>query len=182
MRKKILYIWDILMIIVLAACSFPMQEEAQPSPTRSAETPTPEIAENIFDQGTFSLSLPTGWSVSGPMMVDSAPNGTFMLYLLGENPAGADAPGTSRVVVAKASEWTPETFALSQCSTCPENPFESLTLGGMPASRTQVGGGGVPFMVTWYFVEHGDDLIALAIHDPETLEPLSEVVQSIQFK
>jgi hypothetical protein len=88
----------------------------------------------------------------------------------------------SRVVVANASEWTPEEFALSQCSTCPENPIESLILGGLPASRTQVGGGGVPFMVTWYFIEHGDDLIALAIHDPETLEPLDEVIQSIQFK
>jgi hypothetical protein len=52
----------------------------------------------------------------------------------------------------------------------------------MPASRTQVGGGGVPFVITWYFVEHNGNLIALAIHDQQTLEPLDAVIQSIVLK
>ncbi|MEJ2758140.1 MAG: hypothetical protein P8046_06605 [Anaerolineales bacterium] len=73
-------------------------------------------------------------------------------------------------------------LALMQCSTCPDNGFEEVTLGGQPALRTQIGGGGVPFMVTWYYVEHGENLIGIDIHDPETLEPLTSVIESIQFQ
>jgi hypothetical protein len=38
------------------------------------------------------------------------------------------------------------------------------------------------FMMTWYFVPYQDKLIGFAIHDPETLAPLEEVIQSKQFE
>jgi hypothetical protein len=77
---------------------------------------------------------------------------------------------------------TPEDFVRSQCSTCPQNDFEAVMLDGIPALRTDIGGGGVPFAITWYFVEHEGNFIALAIHDPQTLEPLNEVIESIRFE
>ena len=66
-------------------------------------------------------------------------------------------------------------------STCLDYPFEDVALDRRPARRTQIGGGGVPFTVTWFFIEGKDQLIALAIHDLETLEPLEEVIKTIRF-
>lgn len=101
---------------------------------------------------------------------------------LGIDPAPGGGPGNSQIVIADPKQWTPEQFAQAQCSTCPASPFENVTLGGEPVQRTQVGGGGVPFTITWYFVEHNGKLIALAIHDPETLKSLDDVIQSIRFQ
>ena len=61
------------------------------------------------------------------------------------------------------------------CSTCPENSFEEVTVGGKPGLRTEIGGGGVPMVITWTFVENQGKLIAFAIHDPQTLAPLNAV-------
>jgi hypothetical protein len=135
----------------------------------------------MFGPGTFSLTLPAGWDVFGPESITTDPSRPYELYLLGVDPSVSGGPGTSRVIVARATEWTPEELAVSQCSTCPPGDFEAVTIAGRPALRTQIGGGGVPFVTTWYFVEHRGNLIAFAIHDPETLEPLSEVIDTIQF-
>lgn len=133
-------------------------------------------------QGGFSLHLPTGWKVIGPIEAVNVADHTFDLYRLGIDPGPSGGPGPSSIAIADPDLWTPESFAISQCSTCPVNPFEEITLGGLPALKTSVGGGGVPFTSTWYFVEHLGNLIALDIHDEETLEPLEDVIQSIQFQ
>jgi hypothetical protein len=53
--------------------------------------------------------------------------------------------------------------------------------GGLEARGTQVGGGGVPFAVEWVLVERSGKLIGVSIHDPETLAPLENVLQSVTF-
>lgn len=132
-------------------------------------------------EGNFSLALPDGWEVFEPLTGGNDPDRAYTLYILGPDPAPG-GPGNSTIAIADSTQWTPEQFAQAQCSTCPANPFEDVMLGGTPARRTQVGGGGVPFTITWYFVENNGQLIALAIHDPETLEPLEDVIQSIRFE
>jgi hypothetical protein len=168
-------------LVGLGACGSPqINTSASPSPDKLA-TSTVEPAQNIFGQGMFTIDLPAGWDISSEE-IKSDPNRPYVLYLLGEDPTTNDGPGTSRVIIANALEWTPEDFVLSQCSTCPLNPLESTTLGGVPALRTEIGGNGVPFVITWYFVEHNGKLVAFAIHDPETLLPLDEVIASIRFE
>jgi hypothetical protein len=177
-----------LLLLVLSACASqtatpvaPPVTEA-PQPTDVPSDPTEEPAELVFGTGTFSLDLPEGWDIFGPVEVTNDPDRPYESYRLGENPSASGGPGMSMVAIDRTASWTPEDFVLSQCSTCPESEFESITLGGVPASRTQIGGGGVPFAITWYFVEHAGNFIAFAIHDPETLEPLEEVIETIQFE
>jgi len=144
--------------------------------------PTEAGAESIFGPGTFNMILPLNWDVAGPETISDDSGRTYRSYSLGEDPTSSGGPGMSHVIIASAAEWTPEDLALMQCSTCPDNGFEQVTVGGKPALRTQVGGGGVPMMITWYFVESQGNLIAFAIHDPQTLEPLQEVIESIGFE
>lgn len=197
--KKLILFTSILSILGLAvACSLspvitsstsnqqPPVEDTDASADQPADqnpdTPADLPAESVFGPGTFSLDLPAGWDVSGPLPVADESGRSYQIYVLGEDPTGQDGPGLSKVVVANAVEWTAQDLALMQCSTCPDNGFEEVTLGGHPALRTEIGGGGVPFMVTWYYVENGDNLIGIAIHDPVTLEPLTDVIESIQFQ
>jgi len=178
----------VLGCLLLGACNLPSAVTVVPGTTpqpsltpEPVSSPEPKV-ESVFGPGTFSLTLPTGWDVFGPEKVNSDANRPYDIYLLGEDPTGSDGPGTSKVIVARAAEWSAEELALAQCSTCPVNPFEAVTLGGRDALRTQVGGGGVPFMITWYFVENQGNLIGICIHDPETLAPLEAVLSSIQFE
>jgi hypothetical protein len=156
------------------------RETAESTPTADPDVTQPARYYNA--EGGFSLDLPDGWRVLDPLTANNDPNRPFALYILGIDPAPSGGPGNSQIVIADPKQWTPEQFAQAQCSTCPASPFENVTLGGEPAQRTQVGSGGVPFTITWYFVEHNGKLIALAIHDPETLKPLDDVIQSIQFQ
>jgi hypothetical protein len=175
--------WIVFLVglLVLVACS--SQQASPPVTSQPAlpATPTVETAQSIFGPGTFSISLPEGWDVASSE-INTDPTRPYTLFLLGDNPTGNDGPGISQVVVAEAGLWTPEDFVLSRCSTCPQNPFEQVTLGGKDALRTEIGGGGVPFFITWYFIENKGNFIALAIHDPQTLQPLEEVLSSIQFE
>jgi hypothetical protein len=189
MKKLVRFTGFFIFTALLAACA--LQPSGSPSvPTEQAvlvpaetATSTPvDAAANVFGPGTFTIDLPQGWDIFGPLTVENEENGAYEVFLLGENAAGSDGPGASRVAILDAGTWTVGEFVLAQCSTCPENPYESVTLGGLPATRTQIGGGGVPFMVTWYFVEKDGKLFAFAIHDPETIEPLEDVIQTIQFE
>lgn len=107
---------------------------------------------------------------------------SYDTYILGTEPDASGGPGSSKIVIADPAQWTPELFVKSQCSTCPLHSFDEVVLGGREALRTQIGCGSVPILVTWYFVEHNGKLIALAIHDPETLEPQEDVLEGIQFE
>lgn len=184
--RLIVRILPLLFVSLLAlACQVLGQATPTPTPTVPA-TPTdvpatPDPARYVNEQGGFSLILPQGWTAIGPQPVGNDPARPYDLYILGQDPAPSGGPGSSQIAILDAAQWTAEDFVLSQCSTCPAGTFEDVTLGGVPARRTQVGGGGVPFMVTWHFVEHDGKLIALAIHDPESLEPLDEVLQSFQI-
>jgi hypothetical protein len=151
----------------------------QPSPTG---LPTLDPARYYNEEGVFSLALPDGWSAIGPLEVSGDTEDTYNLYVLGADPAFDGGPGSSKIIVADAGLWTAGEFAVAQCGTCPEHPFEDVMLGGLPAQRTLIGGGAVPFTITWIFVENEGKLIGLAIHDPETLAPLEEVLQSIEIQ
>jgi hypothetical protein len=50
----------------------------------------------------------------------------------------------------------------------------------MPAQRAVLGGNGLP-EVEWFFVENEGKLIAFTIHDPATLQTMSEVLESLSF-
>lgn len=171
----------VFLIVFLAGCGSLKVSPALEATLEPITASTVQPAQNIFGEGSFIIDLPDGWDISSEE-ITSDPERPYMLFLLGENPTLDGGPGTSRVVIANAIQWTPEDFVLSQCSTCPINPFESTTLGGKPALQTEIGGGGVPIMITWYFVEYQGKLFAFALHDPQTLEPLDEVLASIQFE
>ncbi len=63
-----------------------------------------------------------------------------------------------------------EQFAASQCSTYPAHPSWAVALGT------------VPFEKSWFFFEHQGKRIGLAIHDPDTLEPLDEVLATFRLE
>jgi hypothetical protein len=177
-----------LAAILLTACtsSTPTPEASSPTqvpqPTDLPAVSTEEPAQLVFGPGTFSLDLPVGWEIYGPLEVTNDPDRPYEVYQLGEDPSTSGGPGMSIVAIDRTDRWTPEDFVLAQCSTCPNNGFESVTIDGIPALRTEIGGGGVPIMITWYFVEHRGNFIAFTIHDPETLLPLEDVIQSIRFE
>ena len=175
------YILYLASFLVLAACGSLQETPSEPPQPGFTITPSVGAAQGVFGPGTFSIDLPQGWDITS-VEINTDPNRPYTLYLLGVNPTGNDGPGVSRVAIADADQWTPEDFALAQCSTCPQNAFESVNLGGKPALRTEVGGGGVPIRITWYFVENNGNFIALAIHDPESLLPLEDVLASIMFE
>jgi hypothetical protein len=171
-------------VLTPAATSIPT---IPPTPTVLVASPAPatlrpDPGRYSNAEGGFSLVLPEGWSAAGPLPIDGDPQRPYNLYVLGTDPASSGGPGASKIAILDPQQWTPEDFALAQCTTCPVQPFEDVTLGGKPARRTQVGGGDVPFMVTWTFVENQGKLIALDIHDPDSLEPLEDVLQSITFE
>jgi hypothetical protein len=178
-----------LTLFLLGACNTqpdvtkdPLPTDLPSVPTEEPPIPIDEPAQRVFGPGTFSLDLPEGWDIFGPIEVTNDPDRPYEAYHLGEDPTSSGGPGVSIVAIDRTAKWTPEDFVLSQCSTCPQNPFESVTLDGIPALRTEIGGGGVPIMITWYFVEHRGNFIAFALHDPETLEPLEETIETIQFE
>jgi hypothetical protein len=175
----------VIAILLLAACSLQPAEPAAP-PTQPADqepaAPTDAAAESIFGPGTLTMEIPVGWNVAGPMTITDDSGRSYQSWALGEDPTSSGGPGTSHVIIADPAEWTPEDLALVQCSTCPNNGFDEVTIGGKQGLRTEIGGGGVPFMTTWYFVENQGNLIAFAIHDPQTIEPLESVITSIRFE
>jgi len=178
---------------LLAACNMPTQpplvtqpgnEPAVTVPVSTLPTASqpPDAARFTIPAAGLSLRLPDGWQVAGPLPTSASSDVPFDLYVLGANPQTSDGPGASLIAVADSAEWTPQQFVQAQCSTCPEHDFQEVTLGGLPALRTEVGGGGVPFTTTWFFVENQGKTIAISILDPQTMAPLEEVLQSIRFE
>lgn len=175
MKKFLVPIWLIVGLLILSGCNLN-------APAPSVQQPTEVTAIPIFGPGTFSLDLPDSWDVAGPNIVTADDGRSYDDYAMGEDPTSSGGPGTSHVIIADAAQWTPEELVLMQCSTCPENGFEEVVVGGKSAQRTEIGGGGVPMMITWTYVENNGKLIGFAIHDPRTLEPLNGVIDSIIFE
>ncbi len=191
--KRFLFL--ILPMVVLAAC-LPTGEPIVATPivvptlaatavpaTLISATPIPTAPGTRYTnaEGQFSLQLPDGWQLLASQIMTNDGERPYALYTLGESPASSGSPGNSKIVIVDAQLWTIEAFVQSQCTVCPTHPVEQVTLNGIPAQQTKIGGGSVPFTVTWHFITHNSNLIALAIHDAETLEPLNDVLQSIQL-
>jgi hypothetical protein len=137
----------------------------------------------VNTEGKFSLVLPVGWLELGPLAMTLPETGAgYSLYVLGSAPTESGGPGASIIVIADAAQMTLEQFAASQCSTCPAHSPEAVTLGTVPTERLLIGGGAVPFEKSWFFFEHHGRRIGLAIHDPETLEPLDEVLATLRLE
>lgn len=190
--KKNRWLWFFGFAALLWACNFPavttstqtaMVPTSTPMPAPEISTPTPDPSRYYNAEGGFSLRLPEGWQVSGPFEVKNDPARPYIAYLLSLSTELSlrGGPGISKIVVADPVQWNAEKFIMDQCNTCPVNPLEEITLDGIPAQRTQVGGGDVPFLITWVFVQHRGKWLGFAIHDPETLVPFEEVIQSIRF-
>jgi hypothetical protein len=147
-------------------------------------TPTPAMTgtKYINKEAGISLILPEGWDVAGPFPVSITVDGTsnYNLYNLGVQPEASGGPGVSHIIVGDAQKLTIEAFVQSQCSTCPIHPIETVILGEVPAKSTIIGGGSVPLEIEWFFMEHNGRLIGLSIHDPETLETLDDVLQTLR--
>lgn len=174
MKKLFLFSGLLLGGLILNACA--------PQATDMPAEPTVVEAESVFGAGTFSFDLPDGWDIFGPEKINDDQGRSYDLYLLGEDPTSSDGPGISQVIVASADQWTPQDLAQAQCSTCLDNGFEEVAVAGKSAQRTQIGGGGVPIVITWYYVENHGNLIAFALHNPQTLAPLDAVIETIVFE
>jgi hypothetical protein len=101
---------------------------------------------------------------------------------MGNQPETSGGPVTSHLIVADPQKLTIETFAQYQCSTCSMNPIETFMLGEIPAKHTIIGGGSVPSEMEWFFMEHNGDPIGFSIHNPETLETLEEINQTLRLE
>lgn len=171
----------------LAACN-PSQntpapatpEPTTPSPTAVPATPnnpTPNIpAEAVphaFVEGNFSISLPAGWKVAGPFDATQ-----YRLYTFGFEPGNSGGPGISQIILANEGTLTVEQFAQQQCNACPSNPIEDITLGGLPAKRTVIGGGSAPAF-EWHFINHAGKLIGFSIRPAG--DGLEWILPSVSF-
>jgi hypothetical protein len=183
-----------ILMVSITACTTeiaPTAENISLTETASVEivpinTPTPESSESRYfnQEARISLILPDGWDVAGPFSVSIITNGShdYHLYNLGIQPEASGGPGISHLIVADPQKLTIEAFIQDQCSTCPVNPIETTMIGNISTKRSIVGGGSVPFEIEWFFVEHNGNLVGLSIHDPETLETLEEVIQTLQLE
>lgn len=176
---------SVFVLAILCACT-PAEVPSQQQLVDDLEivveqTLTAQETRYINSEGSFSLVLPESWQVAGPQQGTSGGGLSFSLYRLGQDPDASGGPGTSSIVIADAGTLTIEAFVLGQCSTCPLAPIEDIVLGEVAARQTVIGGGGVPVQVTWTFFEHAGKLIGLAIHNSETLEPLTGVLQSLEL-
>jgi len=173
----------VAMLCALAALIGACSAGATP-PAAATAPPPPILAETRYvnAEGRFRLALPEGWSAAGPFAIPVDGGGTYNLYTLGLEPSAEGGPGISRVIVADAADLTVDQFLTLQCSIRPQHPVEAVTPGSVSAQATRIGGGSVPFEVEWYFVEHAGKLIGLSIIDPETMETLIPVVQSLRLE
>lgn len=175
----------VMLLLSLSACS-QAAATAEVQPTKSqverlATATADQVGERyVVEEGSFSLSLPEGWQVVGPIEA-TAGETAFTLYRLGLDPAASGGPGTSSIIIADRDALTVEEFVQAQCSTCPAAPLEDIQLGDVSARQTVIGGGSVPIKVTWTFFEHNGKLIGLKIHDAKTLEPLQQVLASLKL-
>ncbi len=184
MAHKISVLVFTFLLLTLAGCSPPADLTILvPTETQQESVPTPTVGRLRYfnEQGSFSLILPDGWKVSGPIDATGGGDLTFSLYRLGPDPVVSGGPGMSSIAILDLDAATIEEFVQGQCSTCPLAPIEDVQMGQVSAKQTVIGGGGVPLEVTWTFVEHNGKLIALAIHDPQTLKRLSDVLESVQL-
>jgi len=179
--RKILTLVLAALALIVPACN--LGDAAAPPLEATATSTAAQDKRYVNDEGGFSLVLPEGWSVLGPLPMTLSEGGAgYNLYVLGEAPSESGGPGASMIVIADAAQMTLEQFSASQCSACPGHSPEAVALGAVPAERLLIGGGTIPFEKAWFFFEHQGRRIGLAIHDPDTLEPLDEVLATLRLE
>ncbi len=180
-RREVVTLGFTVLALLVPACNL---GTAAAPPVEATVTSTADQDERyINDEGGFSLVLPEGWTALGPLPATIPESGAgYNLYVLGAAPTESGGPGASMIVIAEAAQLTLELFAASQCATCPAHPPEAVTLGTVPAQHLLIGGGDVPFEKSWFFFEHQGKRIGLAVHDPDTLEPLDEVLATLRLE
>jgi hypothetical protein len=128
------------------------------------------------DEGGFALRLPQGWTASRSRQALFG-----SVYLLGPAPLVEGDLGNSFIIIADLEEVTLEQAIDRLCGSCAQAPeTQQVLINGWVATRASIGSEGWPTL-EWTFVEHDGKLIALAIHDPVTLKPLQEVVDTLMF-
>ena len=173
----------LLLMLLLSACGeptptpFPTETappaSATPAPT---ETPTPvplETYEN--EEGGFRIQLPADWRVER-----RGETALGIHYWVGPEPLGP-GPASSAVFVGNAQSISPLAAAESlHCGgECAEAiTLEEVTLGGRPAQRAILADEGLE----WYFVEHAGRLLALTVHDPQTLATREDLLATLTFE
>jgi hypothetical protein len=173
--------------LLLGACAAgaePIIATDTPEPASSlpaSPTSPAEADRYVNPDAGISLILPAGWSTSGPYPV-SVGETSYNLYLLGLDPSPNSGPGASRLIAAVDEQLSLSAFLESQCSTCPPAEVTAATLNGVPVQRAVIGGGGVPFEVEWVFLDHDGRLVGLSIHDPQTLETLTSVLETLRLE
>lgn len=175
------------LVVLLGACTVGAEPSIATSPSEPAPPPpaSPTAASGAdhyvnLDAG-ISLVLPEGWSTSGPYPV-SVGETSYNLYLLGLDPSPNSGPGASRLIAAADEQLSLSAFLESQCSTCPPAEVAPSTLNGVSVQRAVIGGGGLPFDVEWVFLDHDGRLVGLSIHDPQTLETLNGVLETLRLE
>lgn len=154
---------------------------AQPTSIILPPPPTPVVPSDAApyrnaDLG-FSLLLPAGWSVFGPLQ---ATQQGFALYTVGPQ-AGADSgPEVSQIIVAEAGQ-TPEQFLHSYCPACTIDPFEAVTFGeGVLGQRTTIGSENAPAS-PWTFVVHNGQLLGFSFR-PRGDQSFEWVLRTIRLE
>lgn len=172
-----------VLAILLAGCAAAGAAPVDPVPTAPdlASPSTEEVTERYVNhEAKLSLALPQGWDSAGPFPV-AVGSSTYNLYLLGPDPSTKAGPGASRLIVAADEALTVEAFLESQCFTCPPAELTTSNLNGIKVQRATLGSGGVPFVIEWIFLERDGRLTGLSIHDPDTLETLETVLETLQL-
>ncbi len=160
--------------VLLSACAPPAPTDPPPTAT-SAAYPVPADG-NLYAlaEGGFSIVIPAGWSVAGPITVNG-----YSLYRFGVDPSASGGPDSGQVIIADAASLTIEQFAQQMCSICPANPIEDATVGGLPAKRTLIGGGSAPAS-EWHFVTRNGKLIGLSFR-PAGDAPTDWIIGTLRF-
>lgn len=167
-------IWLLIVLTLgLGACA-----AVESTPNTPVPSATPSGVRHQFEDGIFSLALPAAWSVSAAQEVRLNSGVEYRLYWLGVDPDTQGGPGLSRVIVGSLRQLTIGRFIQSQCEACAPPIIEPVSLGAFPALKLALVEPGQP-SIEWYLVQIDDRLIALAIHDPQSMQPLEQVLQSL---
>jgi hypothetical protein len=158
----IVVLWGLLLI----AC---VQQPPAPTPA-----PPPE-ANYINEDYGFAVNLPEGWQATSE---SSWREGVYQV-LFSARP-GQRGPANSVVMVVDEPTLSANEFLTILNGGVMPADLASTTLAGLPARRGTVGGNGSP-PLQFLLVERGGKLYYVDFHDPESLEPLEDVIASFQL-
>jgi hypothetical protein len=158
----VLLLWGLLLI----ACA---QQPPAPAPA-----PSPE-ANYINEEYGFAVNLPEGWQAT---RVSSWREGVYQV-LFSAGP-GYSGPANSVVMVVDDPNLSTKDFLTILNGGVLPTDLANTTLAGLPARRGTVGGNGSP-PLQFVIVEREGKLYYVDFHDPQSLEPLEDVIASFHF-